>query len=152
MPQKSLSKINFERLFIWYRRKLFLAVTSVEFINTTCCIKQYVFTSIKWVRVRANLHFVNWICVTIFPNDTFFGIGTWFCHKFETCWQIPEYNWSIIWMNIFFHYFIYWNSYYYSKTDCKIRDFNRKNKKSSIILVVFCNKFTANRKTTVFHS
>lgn len=131
--------------------ELFLSVTFVEFINTTCCIKQYVFTSVEWVWVRTNLHFVNWVFVTIFPNDTFFGIGTWFCQKFETCWQIPENNWSIIWMNIFFHYFIYWNSYYFSKTDCKIRDFNRKNKNYTIILPIFWNNFALIVRTGTFH-
>jgi hypothetical protein len=55
-------------------------------------------------------------------------------------------------MNIFFHYFIYWNIYYFSKTDCKIRDFKRKNKKSSIFLAVFCDNFTVNLRTNTFHS
>jgi len=55
------------------KQKLSFLVFFIEGFHSTSSANKYLFTGIKWVAIRANFHFKQWVSVAIFPNYGFFA-------------------------------------------------------------------------------
>ena len=53
-----------------------LAVLLTELVNSTGRIHELCFTRVEWVRLVADFHLDQWVLVSVFPLDGFFGCGS----------------------------------------------------------------------------
>jgi hypothetical protein len=85
-----------------------LFVTLVEFVDTTCCIHQYVFTSVERMAGIRDLQFDHWILVAIFPFDGFFAACCRFTQERMSVTHVfKHYELIICGVEFLFHIFFF---------------------------------------------
>jgi len=92
--------LKFEHLKLLFTE---FSVFIFEFINTTCRINKFRFTSVKRMRSSRNLHFVYRILNAINGNG-FFSFYCRFCNKYIIIRHVfKSYKSIIFWVNSFSH-------------------------------------------------
>jgi hypothetical protein len=76
----------------------------VELVDTTSRIHEFHLTGEKWVAVRGDLHFDQWVLVAVGPSSFFFCIGARAAKERIVGGNVLEYHKTIIFrMDTFFH-------------------------------------------------
>ena len=80
-----------------------LGVATLELVDPTAGIHNLVLTGVKRVRLAGNIHFHQWVFVTIFPLDGFFGVYGGAGQESEIAGYVLKYHFTIVGMNAGLH-------------------------------------------------